>query len=129
MQAPEVGSMGENDGVQRRRMFRWPREARELVREYKQRTSRDRERNPTDRRWLVTKLVEVSGNPRDACLRFLRQRYRGNVTEPRSRLVIGVKLIVPTSVVEFCERRWSHRFPWPRRESSMRVVCNNSAHW
>lgn len=73
MQAPETGSMGENDGVHRRRTFLWPREARELVREYKQRTSRDWEHNQTERRLLVTKLVEVSGNPRDACLRFMRQ--------------------------------------------------------
>ena len=73
MQTPETGSMGENDGVHGRRTFRWPREARELVREYKQRASRDQEHNETNRRLLVTKLVEVSGNPRDACLRFLRQ--------------------------------------------------------
>lgn len=73
MQTPETGSMGENDGDHRRRTFRWPSEARELVREYKQRASRDREHNETNRRLLVTRLVKASGNPRDACLRFLRR--------------------------------------------------------
>jgi hypothetical protein len=65
--------MSEADGVQKRRMFRWPKEARELVREYKERTSRSQERTETGRRALVTKLAAVSGNPRDACLRFLRE--------------------------------------------------------
>jgi hypothetical protein len=63
--APEAGSMGEIDGVHRRRVFRWPKEARELVREYKQRTSRVQEHNEADRRMLVTKPAEISGNPRD----------------------------------------------------------------
>jgi len=65
--------MGEADGVPKRRMFRWPKEARELVRQYKERTSRSQEHHEGDRRTLVTKLAEISGNPRDACLRFLRE--------------------------------------------------------
>lgn len=65
--------MGEADGVHKRRMFRWPKEARELVREYKERTSRSEEHSETGRRLLVTKLAAISGNPRDACLRFLRE--------------------------------------------------------
>src|SRR5579863_6995652 len=72
-QPPEGSSMSETDGVPKRRMFRWPKEARELVREYKERTSRSQEHSETGRRMLVTKLVAVSGNPRDACLRFLRE--------------------------------------------------------
>src|SRR5580698_2113386 len=56
-QPPEGSSMGEGDGVHKRRMFRWPKEARELVREYKERTSRSQEHNETRRRMLVTKLV------------------------------------------------------------------------
>jgi hypothetical protein len=72
-QPPEGSSMGEADGVHKRRMFRWPKEARELVREYKERTSRSQEQTETGRRRLVTKLAAVSGNPRDACLRFLRE--------------------------------------------------------
>jgi hypothetical protein len=65
--------MGEDEGVRKRRAFRWSKEARDLVREYKERANRSREQNQADQRVLVTKLVEVSGNPRDACLRFLRQ--------------------------------------------------------
>ena len=65
--------MGEADGVNKRRMFRWPKEARELVRQYKERTSRSQEHHEADRRTLVTKLFETSGNPRDACLRFLHE--------------------------------------------------------
>lgn len=72
-QPPEGSSMREADGVPKRRMFRWPKEARELVRQYKERTSRSQEHNETSRRTLVTKLTEISGNPRDACLRFLRE--------------------------------------------------------
>jgi hypothetical protein len=72
-QPPEGSSMSETDGVPKRRMFRWPKEARELVREYKERTSRSQEHSESGRRMLVTKLVAVSGNPRDACLRFLRE--------------------------------------------------------
>jgi hypothetical protein len=70
---PESSSMGEADDVHKRRMFRWPKETRELVREYKERTSRGQEHNETGRRNLVTKLTQISGNPRDACLRFLRE--------------------------------------------------------
>ncbi len=65
--------MGEADGVPKRRMFRWPKEARELVRQYKERTSRSQEHREAERRTLVTTLAEISGNPRDACLRFLRE--------------------------------------------------------
>ena len=72
-QPPEGSSMGEADGVHKRRMFRWPKEARELVRAYKERSSRNQEHNESGRRMLVTKLVAISGNPRDACLRFLRE--------------------------------------------------------
>jgi len=65
--------MGEADGVHKRRVFRWSREATQLVREYKQRTNRNQEHDETARQRLVTKLAEISGNPRDACLRFLRE--------------------------------------------------------
>jgi hypothetical protein len=65
--------MRDADAVHRRRLFRWPKEARELVREYKERASRSQEHNEAGRRRLVTMLAEISGNPRDACLRFLRE--------------------------------------------------------
>lgn len=66
--------------LRKRRTFRWPKDARDLVREYKERISRSQEHSESDRRTLITKLAEVSGNPRDACLRFLRQ---SGVTEKR----------------------------------------------
>jgi len=65
--------MGEADGVHKRRMFRWPKEARLLVREYKRRTGNGQKPGEFDRRTLVTRLAELTGNPRDACLRFLRE--------------------------------------------------------
>lgn len=65
--------MGEADGVPKRRVFRWPSQATELARDYKERANGRREQSESDRRRLVTKLAEISGNPRDACLRFLRE--------------------------------------------------------
>ncbi len=58
----------------RRRTFRWPKEARDLVRIHlnvpREQSS---EQNPDKVRLLITRLAEVSGNPRDACWRFARQ--------------------------------------------------------
>src|SRR5262249_10191751 len=66
--------MSEEHAGGRRRTFRWPKEARELVRIHVS-VSREqvREQNPDDARRLISKLAEVSGNPRDACWRFARQ--------------------------------------------------------
>ncbi len=99
--APEGSSMGEADGVHKRRMFRWPKEARELVREYKGRTSRSQEHNETGRRMLVTKLVAISGNPRDACLRFLRElgvnqkRAYREWTKPEQQHLLDLIIAMP----------------------------------
>ena len=71
--SPGSSTMGEDDSVHKRRAFRWPKDARDLIRAYKQRTSRSQQHTELDRRTLVTKLVEISGNPRDACLRFLHE--------------------------------------------------------
>jgi hypothetical protein len=65
--------MGALDGVRKRQHFRWSKEARELVSNYKEQLGRRDEHQESDRRMLISKLAEVSGNPRDACLRFLRQ--------------------------------------------------------
>ena len=59
-----------------RRTFRWPGAARELVRDYLASAARIEESGPgvqTQTNSLVNRLVEVSGNPRDACWRFARQ--------------------------------------------------------
>ena len=59
----------------KRRVFRWSKEARGLVREYLQRAHPGT--NPSEPNWelklLVTKLAAATGYPRDACLRFVRQ--------------------------------------------------------
>jgi len=59
----------------RRRTFRWPKEARELVRIHlnAQRAQPRDQDSDNQVRVLVKRLVEVSGNPRDACWRFMRQ--------------------------------------------------------
>lgn len=56
-----------------RRTFRWPSQARQLVRDYKERVGKTHFDSDAGRRILVTKLAQLSGNPRDACLRFIRQ--------------------------------------------------------
>ncbi len=100
-QPPEGSSMGEADRVHKRRMFRWPKEARELAREYKERTSRSQEHNETGRRRLVTELVAISGNPRDACLRFLRElgvnqkRAYREWTKPEQQRLLDLIIAMP----------------------------------
>jgi hypothetical protein len=73
--------MGAVDGVRQRRHFRWPKEVRDLVREYTDRLNKGDGCQRSDRRTLVARLAELSGNPRDACSRFLRQ---SGVIEKRS---------------------------------------------
>lgn len=67
--------MDEEHTGRRRRNFRWPKEARQLVRIHlnAQRAQPHGQASRDELPILVTKLVEVSGNPRDACWRFLRQ--------------------------------------------------------
>jgi hypothetical protein len=72
--------MSEMDGTRKRRVFRWPPDARQLVRDYQERNGQAGGHNEVVRRVLVTRLAEVSGNPRAACLRFLRQL---GITEKR----------------------------------------------
>ncbi len=68
-----LGCMRETEDVRKRHSFSWTKEARELVRGYKERTGRSDGQSEADRRKLITNLAEVSGNPRDACIRFLCQ--------------------------------------------------------
>jgi len=65
--------MQEPECVSTRRTFRWPGEAREMVRAYLFEAEAGAEGAPTDLKSLIGKLVQVSGNPRDACWRFARQ--------------------------------------------------------
>jgi hypothetical protein len=68
-----AGRLAEIQKAGKRRVFHWPNEARELARNYRECVNRGLKQNGTARRALVLKLAEVSGNPQDACLRFLRQ--------------------------------------------------------
>jgi hypothetical protein len=86
--------MGETDSVRKRRTFCWGKGARELVRSYKERIGSNLGHNEGDWRMLITKLTEISGNPRDACLRFVRQfgiaqkrGYREWTTREQQRLL------------------------------------------
>ncbi len=66
--------MSERSGRRKRRSFRWPEEATQLVREYliSSKPGQFRSRNSVP--GLATKLAALSGNPRDACFRFLHQQ-------------------------------------------------------
>jgi len=54
--------MGEDEGVRKRRMFQWPKQARDLAKEYKQRVI-GQNLGQADRGVLVARLVEISGKP------------------------------------------------------------------
>ena len=103
--------MGEADGIHKRRMFRWPKEARELVRQYKERTSRSQENDDTGRRMLVTRLAAISGNPRDACLRFLRglgvdqKRAYREWTMPEQKRLLDLIITMPVEEAAHVLRR------------------------
>jgi hypothetical protein len=56
-----------------RRSFRWPKEARELVRNYLAQQRANTATFAGGLSELITRMAEASGNPRDACWRFARQ--------------------------------------------------------
>jgi hypothetical protein len=103
--------MDEADGVHKRRVFRWSKEATELAREYKERTNRSQELNEIGRRKLVTTLAEISGNPRDACLRFLRElgvnqkRVYREWTKPEQQRLLDLISSLPVEEVAKILRR------------------------
>ena len=66
--------MDEVSGRRKRRIFHWSEEARELVRNYLRSLRNGQVHNRNGLAALATKLVALSGNPRDACLRFLHQQ-------------------------------------------------------
>jgi hypothetical protein len=69
----EVGLLGKVDrgGRRKRRSFHWPEEATQLVREYLRSSKPGQFRSRNSVAGLATKLAALSGNPRDACFRFL----------------------------------------------------------
>ncbi len=70
--------MEEPDCATTRRAFRWPREAREVVRAYLSESETEGPDGQPDLKSLITRLVQLSGNPRDACWRFARQAGIGS---------------------------------------------------
>ena len=66
--------MSERSGHRKRRSFRWPEEATQLVREYLRSSKPGHFRSRNSVAGLATKLAALSGNPRDACFRFLHQQ-------------------------------------------------------
>lgn len=83
-----------SNGWGKRRTFYWSDEARRLVADYRQRAERVGNYRSGDREQILAKLVQMSGNPRDACLRLLRRlgvaekrSYREWTTREQQRLV------------------------------------------
>lgn len=87
--------------MRKRRVFQWSKQARDLVREYKQRIIAGQHLGQAGRRILVARLVEISGNPREACLRFLRhsgieqKRSYREWTKPEQRRLLDLITTVP----------------------------------
>jgi hypothetical protein len=93
--------MGEDESVRKRRVFQWCKPARDLAREYKRRLIAGQHLDQADRGVLIARLVEISGNPREACLRFLRHSgieqkrpYRG-WTKPEQRRLLDLITTMP----------------------------------
>jgi len=62
-------------------VFRWPQEASQLATAYQKLAGKTVEHDRAEQRRFLAQLVELTGNPRDACQRFLR---RLGVAEKRS---------------------------------------------
>ena len=82
------------NGCPKRRTFHWSEEARQLVAGHRQRIEEFGNHRRGGREQILLKLAEISGNPRDACLRFLRRfgvaekrSYREWTTRERQRLI------------------------------------------
>jgi hypothetical protein len=100
------GRMEQQNSPTNRRTFRWPGAAREMVRAYLSRTDSGRPGQDAQSglKALITRIAEVSGNPRSACWRFARQSgitakrcYRQWTTTERQKLL---DLIASHSVEE-----------------------------
>jgi hypothetical protein len=92
--------MGESDSTRKRQVFVWPKEARELVRDYEKSVGSGPQRE-SDREVLIAKLGQISGNPREACLRFLRalgighKRSYREWTKPEQQRLLDLITAVP----------------------------------
>jgi hypothetical protein len=86
--------MDGDNGWAKRRTFHWSIEARQFVTDHRQRIEKVRDHWAGDRQQILLELVQISGNPRSACLRFLRRlgvaekrSYREWTTREQQRLI------------------------------------------
>jgi len=86
--------MDRNIGCAKRRTFCWTDESRQLVADERKRIEKIGSSRGSDKEQILSKLVQISGNPREACLRFLRRHgvaekrsYREWTTREQQRLV------------------------------------------
>jgi len=98
------------------RHLRWPKEARQLVIEFRESESPravldDKAAPHGSLRGLVTTLATMTGNSRDACLRFTRQlgvtrkqQYRGWTIAEQQRLLDLIALNPPHEVAKLLRR-------------------------
>jgi hypothetical protein len=82
------------NGRPKRRTFHWSDEARQLVSDHRRRIEKVGNHRSGDREQILSELVQISGNPRDVCLRFLRRlgvaekrSYREWTTREQQRLI------------------------------------------
>ena len=136
----------------KRHSFRWPKQARDLVRAYvAAQRSQGGAPDPVSARTLITKLVEASGNPRDACWRFARQgglRRSGSTARgrngPNRDCWISLRFNLCRKWRSFCvglrspyvrccigwgrappwEKTGLRNIPWPKRFTSVRRKWN-----
>jgi len=106
----------------KRKSFRWSKEARDLVRN-------NLDARGQSRTELITKLAQLSGNPRNACLRFVRQLgvksqrvYRHWPGEERQRLLRLVELHPVREIAGLLRRSESSIFQMLRRMGVSRAM-------
>ena len=87
--------------VNPRRRFRWSEDAMRMVAQYQNELERGGTRHAIEHHELAEKLETISGNPRDACLRFLRRlglaekRSYREWTKPEQQRLVGLIDSVP----------------------------------
>ena len=86
--------MGYDTGRSKRRKFRWPSEAEQLVRAQVHQFYSSAAGRANQREQVISRLKQMSGNPRGACLRFMRRfglatqrSYREWTTGEQRRLI------------------------------------------
>lgn len=97
--------------VSRRRRCRWPEDAIRLVAQYQDELERRGAMCERTRHELAEKLEEISGNSRDACLRFLRRlgptekrSYREWTKPEQQRLVTLIDSVPVTEAARMLRR-------------------------